>query len=252
MTPKKGDTIAVWFSSGAASYAALKLTIEKYSDCKIIALNNPIKEEDEDNQRFLADAAKKLNIEIVSVTNPKYSDNSAVSVWGDRKFMSAPYGAPCTGELKKKARQLWESKNHFDWLVLGFTVEEKKRHRQFIMNERGNLLPVLINANITKQDCYNIVRDDGIDLPRIYSMGYPNANCIGCVKATSPTYWNHVRKIHPSIFEERAEQSSKLGAKLVRVKGERIFLKDLDPNITGRKMKGMDFECGIFCEENIL
>ena len=77
--------------------------------------------------------------------------------------------------------------------------------------------------------------------------GYPNANCIGCVKASSPTYWNHVRKMHPKVFNDRAEQSRELGCKLVRVKGKRIYLDELDPKAKGRPMKNMDFECGIFC-----
>jgi hypothetical protein len=76
----------------------------------------------------------------------------------------------------------------------------------------------------------------------------PNANCKGCIKATSPTYWNHVRKVYPDDFKERAEQSRAIGAKLVRVKGKRIFLDELDPNATGRPMKDLNFECGIFCK----
>ena len=79
-------------------------------------------------------------------------------------------------------------------------------------------------------------------------MGYPNANCIGCVKATSPTYWNHVRKMHPVQFEERAKQSREIGARLVRVKGERIYLDELPADAIGRPMKNLDFECGIFCQ----
>ena len=94
-----------------------------------------------------------------------------------------------------------------------------------------------------------ILQEAGIKLPEIYSLGYPNANCIGCVKATSPTYWNHVRKMHPDVFKQRAEQSKKYGVRLVRVKNERMFLDDLDPKATGRPMKTMQFECGIFCEE---
>ncbi len=79
-------------------------------------------------------------------------------------------------------------------------------------------------------------------------MGYPNANCIGCVKATSPLYWNHVKKMHPEVFEERAEQSRRLGCRLVRYKGKRLFLDELPDDAIGRKMNNMNFECGIFCE----
>ena len=126
--------------------------------------------------------------------------------------------------------------------------DERKRHDKFCLTERP-ILPVLIDAGVTKGDCYRILREAGLEIPKMYRMGYPNANCIGCVKATSPTYWNHVRKQHPDVFEARAEQSARIGAKLVRVKGERIQLKDLDPSARGRAMKDMDFECGIFCEE---
>jgi len=75
----------------------------------------------------------------------------------------------------------------------------------------------------------------------------PNANCKGCVKATSPTYWNLVRQIYPQDFKERAEQSREIGAKLVRVKNKRIFLDELDPKSKGRALKDLNFECGIFC-----
>lgn len=97
--------------------------------------------------------------------------------------------------------------------------------------------------------CFKILFDAGIDPPRIYKLGYPNANCIGCVKATSPTYWNHVRKVHPQVFEERAIQSREIGCKLVRVKGKRLFLDELDPDIKGYPMKQLKMpECGIFCD----
>ena len=80
-------------------------------------------------------------------------------------------------------------------------------------------------------------------------MGYPNANCIGCVKATSATYWSHVKKMHPDVFAARAEQSRRIGARLVRHKGKRMFLDELPDGAKGRSMKHMDFECGLFCEE---
>ncbi len=135
--------------------------------------------------------------------------------------------------------------------VFGFTADERRRHERFTLTERDNVLPVLIEAGITKEDCYRIVSDAGLDLPAVYSPGYPNANCIGCVKATSPTYWNHVRRMHPEVFAERAEQSRRLGVRLARLRGERVFLDQLAPEATGRLMNSMSIECGIFCEERL-
>lgn len=245
--------IAVWFSCGAASAVAAKMTIEKYGKENVRVINNPVMEEDEDNRRFLKDVEKWLGVEIEYATHKNFPSCSAVEVWDKSQYMCHPKGgAPCTVKLKKEARQQWEDRNPPHDAVLGFTADEMHRHKRFIMTERY-IIPILIDAKITKEDCFQILRDAGIELPRVYKMGYPNANCIGCVKATSPTYWNHVRKNHPEIFQQRAEQSrnmGKKGAKLVRVKGKRIFLDELPPDAKGRPMKSMkSIECGIFCEE---
>lgn len=241
--------IVVWFSCGAASAVAAKETIERYPEATIRVVNMPILEEHEDNRRFLKDVSKWIGKEVELVVSSRYPDASARSVWEKRNYMSGPEGAPCTMILKKWARQEWEKANPVDYHVLGFTADEKKRHDRFVLTERSNVLPVLIDKGITKEDCYTIVKEAGLELPAMYSLGYPNANCIGCVKATSPTYWNHVRRVHPEVFEDRAEQSRRLGVKLTRVKGKRIFLDELPLDAEGRPMKSMDFECGIFCEE---
>lgn len=241
--------IVVWFSCGAASAVAAKKTIEKYPNADIMIVNNPVIEEHKDNLRFLKDVENWLGRKVETCINPNFPNTSAREVWEKAKFMSGPSGAPCTKELKKRARQFWEKTNKVDYHVLGFTVEEKRRHDAFVKSERENVLPILIEEGITKQDCFHIINDAGIKLPKMYLLGYPNANCIGCVKATSPTYWNHVRKIHPKVFFDRSLQSRRLGAKLVRHKGKRIFLDELPENAKGRSMKGLDFECGIFCEE---
>ena len=251
--PHQRDVIAVWFSSGAASAVALKKTIERYGNlCTIRAVNNPVAEEDADNRRFLRDVEAWIGIEVEEARNEDYPNASAVEVWDRRKGMAFPHGAPCTVHLKKEARQQWEARNRVDWHVLGFTVDEIARHKRFVVTERANVLPVLIEAGITKAECFAILDRAGIEIPRIYRMGYPNGNCIGCVKATSPTYWNHVREQHPAIFDQRAAQSRRLGSRLVRHKGQRIFLDELPPDASGKPMKSLkSVECGLFCEEPV-
>lgn len=282
------ETIVVWFSCGAASAVALQQTIERYGKTHIVrAVNNPVKEEHPDNQRFLRDVEKWLNIEVETCTNPDYPNHSCVEVWEDRQYMSGVAGAPCTMELKKRARQHWENNNHFDHLVLGFTLDEKARAERFKFTERSNVLDVLIDAELTKDDCFQIIADADIRLPEMYFLGYPNANCIGCVKSSSPAYWNHVRKVHPAEFLVRAKQSRKIGCKLVichpkylpfcskingewydtrtntclhveskggkrKLKSPRIFLDELPSTVRAGKLKGMNIECGIFCEEKVL
>jgi hypothetical protein len=251
MTPKTGDKIAVWFSCGAASAIAAKLIIENYSpQCEVVICNNPIMEEHEDNQRFLRDVSLWLKWPIQHVVSGKYPSQSCKEVWAKRRYMAGVAGAPCTLELKKGTRQQWEVENKPNWTVLGFTAEEQRRADRFRLTERETLLTPLIDAGYTKEDCFRILSEVGIKLPEVYSRGMPNANCIGCVKSNSPTYWNLIRKEFPEIFEDRAKQSREIGARLVKVKGERIFLDELDPNAVGRPLKDYHIECGIFCEED--
>lgn len=274
-------TIVVWFSCGAASAVAAKKTKEKYGKThNVIIVNNPVKEEHPDNLRFLKDIEKWIGQEIITAKNSAYPNASITEIFDKRKYMSGIEGAPCTMLLKKGARYEFEKNNKVDFHVLGFTIDEQKRHDKFVKFERENLIPVLIDLKLTKGDCFEILIEAGIEIPEIYKLGYPNANCIGCVKSQSPAYWNLVRRTFISVFNHRAEQSRRIGVKLVKIhakylpylikKGQfyydvktneqistvsskgkishsvRIFLDELDPNVKGGKIKS--WECGIFCD----
>lgn len=240
-------TIAVWFSCGAASAVAAKKTIELYGDThNVIIVNNPVINEHKDNIRFLKDVEKWIGKEILFARNPKFPKCDIVEVFDATKYISGVHGAPCTRILKKEARYNFEANNHIDYHVLGFTSDEIGRSDRFTKYERENTIPVLINLNISKNDCFDILREANIKIPEIYSLGFPNANCIGCVKSQSPTYWNLVRQTFPDVFEQRAEQSRRIGARLVKRKGKRIFLDELSPLDKGGKIKS--WECGIFCD----
>ena len=106
-------TIVVWFSCGAASAVAAKLTVDKYSDkFNIRVVNNPIKEEDQDNKRFLYDVQDWIGVPIEFAINPEFPSCSCVDVWNKRKYMSGPTGASCTMKLKKKLGSIGKKKTH--------------------------------------------------------------------------------------------------------------------------------------------
>ena len=240
------QTIAVWFSCGAASAVAAKKTIEMYGKThNILIVNNPIKEEHEDNIRFRYDIQEYLQHEIIEAKNKDYPNASIVEIFDKRKYMSGILGAPCTMILKREARYQFELNNIIDFHVLGFTIDEWQRQKNFNESERGNTLPVLVQNLIAKPDCFKILKKDNIKLPEAYSLGLPNANCLGCVKSSSPTYWNLIRIIAPLVFLQRCEQSRRLGARLVKLHGKRIFLDELKPTDKGGKIQS--WECGIFC-----
>lgn len=241
------DTIAVWFSCGAASAVAAKKTLEIYGKThNILIVNNPVIEEHEDNRRFLNDVQEWLNHPIVEAKNKDFPNCSIVEVFDKRKYMSGNLGAPCTMLLKKEARYQFELNNNIHFHVLGFTIDEWKRQKNFNETERGNTLPVLIQSLVTKQDCFKILKNNRVRLPEAYSLGLPNANCVGCVKSQSPTYWNLIRSIDPVVFNQRCEQSRRIGVRLVKLHGKRIFLDEL--KLTDKGGKIQSWECGIFCD----
>jgi PP-loop superfamily ATP-utilizing enzyme len=242
----EGKTIAVWFSCGAASAMAAIKTIELYGEKNnVLIFNTPVLEEHEDNERFLLDVEKHIGKSIIRAVNTSITHNSAHQIWKDRKYMSGVMGAPCTKILKKEARYQIEKQYSIDYHVLGFTVDEISRHERFIKFERSNVLPILIDLKLTKTMCFDYLTEVGIELPYIYKH-LANANCIGCCKATSATYWNVIRKEFPQVFKERMELSEELNVKLVKYKNKRIKLSELPEKARGGKIN--TYECGIFCD----
>lgn len=105
----------------------------------------------------------------------------------------------------------------------------------------------LIDRGITKAACFSLIQSAGIQLPRVYAMGFPNANCIPCVTATSPAYWALVRDQFPAEFERMATLSRELGARLARIDGTRIFIDEIpaDYPTTQAIAPECDFLCSI-------
>ena len=85
----------------------------------------------------------------------------------------------------------------------------------------------------------------GIELPAMYKLGYQNNNCIGCVKG-GLGYWNKIRVDFPEQFNKMASIERVVGAKILKHKGERIWLSDL-PADAGDYPTEQSIECGIFC-----
>lgn len=246
----EGDVIVVWFSCGAASAVALAKTLEVYGgDCQVVAVNSFLVQEHPDNRRFLRDVESWLGVRVEVISGRDYPSGDCEEVWAGEGYISGRFYAPCTEFLKKRPRMEWESVNRSDWMVLGFNAAEKSRRDRFLETERTNLLTPLIDSGLTKEDCWSILASEGVEVPAMYRMGFANANCIGCVRATSPTYWNQVRRLFPLEFEARARVSRSMGVRLVRYKGKRIFLDELPATAKGYRMKGMPGDCGLFCEE---
>jgi hypothetical protein len=119
-------------------------------------------------------------------------------------------------------------------------------------NNDVKLWSILLEKKLNKSDCLAMIQRAGIELPEMYKLGYQNNNCIGCVKG-GMGYWNKIRVDFPEAFDRMVKLEKTIGAKILKSKGERIWLDELPPN-SGHYPTEQSIECGIFCqmaEENL-
>ena len=229
-----------WFSCGAASAIATKLAnpdVIAYCDTG---------SEDHDNKRFMNDCEVWFEKKITILKNPEF--NNTFEVWGKRKYLAGINGAPCTGELKVKPRIAFQKPG--DIHVFGYTADSNDVSRAEALKENWPDLIIetpLIDRGITKAACLSMLKTIGIKEPRTYAMGFPNANCIPCVKATSPAYWALVRLHFPTEFERMAGISRSLDVRLARLSGERVFIDEIpqDHPVTEPIAPDCDFLCSM-------
>lgn len=238
-----------WTSCGDASAVCGKIVLADYgANHQVDLVRCFVPEEHPDNDRFCADLEKWYGHPIITMCSQEFG--SCEEVWRKRRYMAGVAGAPCTLEMKKAVRWDYERQFHPDLQAFGYTVEERDRAEDFRRNNPDvRLITPLIDKGLTKADCHAIVARAGIELPAMYRLGFNNNNCIGCVKAQSPSYWNRVRHFFPEVFEARATLSRELGVRLIKGTSgdrERFFLDELEPD-AGLSEVDPPMDCSLLC-----
>lgn len=235
--------VVVWVSAGAASAIAGKMALQKYGP-RVLFAYCETGAEHPDNQRVLTDLEGWYGQPIERLKSEKY--DNIFEVWEARKYMAGINGAPCTVELKVKPRLKFQRVD--DIHIFGYTADGPDVARAARLREHFFELTVetpLIEAGVTKEGCLALMEGAGIAPSIMYALGFPNANCIGCVKATSPNYWALIRLHFPEIFWRIAKISRELGARLCRINGERSFIDEIpeDWPTTNPLVPSCDFLC---------
>ena len=191
------------FSCGAASAVAAKIILNEHP-ADVLIVNAFIQEEDADNRRFLLDCERWFGHPILVLRDEAYGA-STHEVWRRERYIKGFRGAPCSSILKRKL--LARVSRPDDVKVIGYTIEEQDRFTDLQENfPTETFRAPLIEKNLTKSDCLAIIDRAGILLPRMYRLGYSNANCIGCPKG-GQNYWQRTTpryQRHPKITEIRS------------------------------------------------
>jgi len=219
--------IICWWSGGITSAVACKVALDLYGaeNCRVIMIDT--KNEDDDTYRFKSDCEKwyGVNIEVITGIGDDYKDIE--SVWFKHKSLNVANGAICSSKLKRAVREKWQEHNDFDFQVFGFEFDKKEFNRALSLSKNHpkakSIYPLLMKG-YAKDDCLRIVQDAGIEIPRMYSLGFRNNNCFktGCVQG-GIGYWQKMKKEFPEKFNKMAD----IEHELTNVKGEPVtMLKD--------------------------
>lgn len=227
-----------WMSSGVSSFIAGYLVKEEVTDWFYI----DVADQHPDSIRFIRDCEKVIGQEVKILRSDKYKD--VADVIRRTGCTNTPFGAPCTGMLKKAVRKKWENEHLEDDItyIWGMDAKEKKRADSIVQNfpEFHHRFP-LIEKMLSKDDCHAILTSLGIKRPLMYDMGYQNNNCVGCVKG-GMAYWNKIRKDFPDVFASRAALEREVGHSCING----VFLDELDPE-AGRDQPEIMGDCSIMC-----
>lgn len=222
----------VSLSGGIGSYITLKRVISIHP-CDTIAVFCDTLYEDKDLYRFLKDIERKFNIEIIKLC---YGATPYELELKD-KFVYNSRVARCSVQLKSKIFMKWLKENFKEnecILYFGIDFSESQRCEKIIKH----YLPYKVEFPLCKEleyknEYFNELSFDGIELPRLYRIGLSHNNCKGkCVKAGIGHYIKllmHDKETFLEAEEEEQELRKIIGKDVAHLKrfGKPYTLKQL-------------------------
>jgi 3'-phosphoadenosine 5'-phosphosulfate sulfotransferase (PAPS reductase)/FAD synthetase len=206
--------IICWWSGGITSAVSCKKAIEIYGkeNCRVIFIDTH--NEDDDTYRFMKDCEKWYDLPIETITAIGSEFESIQEVWRKWKSLNVATGAICSTRLKRTVREKWQKTNSYTHQVFGFEFDKKEFNRALSMrlnHEKTKPVFPLLMLGLTKEDCLELVRAAGIEVPRMYKMGFKNNNCFktGCVQG-GIGYWQKMKIDFTDKFDTMAAMEHEL------------------------------------------
>ena len=173
----------VSFSTGLSSALTAIRVMDRFGkDVKLVFMDTLF--EDVDNYRFMDEFEKRFDVEIIKLNEGR----NPYQLFVDQHVIPNSRIAPCTEKLKISLFRRW-MKEHCadgDTIHIGYDYSEVHRCEATLRNYEKLGYKVdfpLLWKPIEYRQYSDVIRDYGIDPPRMYSMGYTHANCGGrCVK----------------------------------------------------------------------
>ena len=194
----------VFYSGGLSSFCLALRVAERYGTRNLKLLFTDTMIEDEDLYRFLDEGAQAVGGELVRIADGR----TPWQVFKDVRLLGNSRLDPCSRILKREISVKWVKENYPDpesvRLWIGMNWDEQDR----LQRSKRFWQPYTVDSLLTEspwlvqKDMKAILDQYGIDMPRLYSLGFPHNNCGGgCVKA-GQAHFRHLLKVLPDVYAE--------------------------------------------------
>lgn len=198
----------VMYSGGIGSWMTAKRVVEKQGKEDVILLFTDTLIEDEDLYRFIDETVADMGVEFVRLADGR----TPWEVYKDERFLGNSRIAPCSHILKQKVSREWITKNFTPdecILYLGIDWTEQHRTKAPVKNWSPYKVefPMCEQPYMTKDEMLQQLSDLGIEVPRLYKMGFAHNNCGGfCCRAGQGHFANLLKQLPERYAEVEAKE----------------------------------------------
>jgi hypothetical protein len=247
----------VMFSGGVGSYCAAKRVITQHWPEPVTLLFADTCMEDEDLYRFLDDASRALDVPITRIADGR----TPWQVFKDRRFLGNSRVDLCSRILKRELMDEWITKNFPDPTTVrcyvGIDWNEEHRFTRMAPRKLPYVYeaPMIAAPFMLKEQMLDVLKQDGVEIPRLYTMGFAHNNCGGfCVKAgvgSFKTLLKHLPERYAYHEAQEAALAEHLGKPITILRRQRgkvkrlLSLKTLREEVqSGKDDRSEDFDIG--------
>lgn len=199
------------FSGGLGSWKTAKIVLERYGrkSTKLLFADTLI--EDEDLYRFVDETAEKLGAELIKIAEGR----TPWQVFHDTRFLGNSRVGNCSKILKREFIHKWIKKRYKpDQCVIYLGIDAMESHR----HERAAKWwdPYVLKSPLCEPPFYSYgqikeeLEQDGIEIPRLYKMGFAHNNCGGFCVRSGQGQFAHLLKVMPERYAHHERKENEL------------------------------------------
>lgn len=200
----------VMFSSGAGSWAAARRYVDAHPADDVTLLFADTRTEDEDNYRFLREAAADIGRELVTVADGR----DVWQVFRDQRMIGNTRISNCSRTLKQQPARAWLDANRSpDGTTVVLGIDWSESHR--LPAVARAYAPYRVDAPLceppymNRAEIFTDLAARGIRRPRLYDLGFAHANCGGfCVRAGQGQFAQLLKTMPARYAEHEAQEQS--------------------------------------------